>query len=125
MLFAYGPVMLHEALLAAEQLDGHGVSLAVVNQPWLNATDIEWLSAVVRAYRSIFVVEDHGVTGALGDRVLAALAAHQLLQGRRFRVFGVEGFPACGTPAEALAAHGLDGPSLARRVVAALELRPV
>jgi transketolase len=31
-------------------------------------------------------------------------------------VFGVEGWPACGTPAEALRAHGLDGASLARRI---------
>jgi transketolase len=30
--------------------------------------------------------------------------------------FGVEGWPVCGTPAEALRAHGLDGASLAGRI---------
>jgi transketolase len=35
-------------------------------------------------------------------------------------VFGVEGWPMCGTPAEALRAHGLDGESLAERIVSAL-----
>jgi hypothetical protein len=35
-------------------------------------------------------------------------------------VFGVEGWPACGTPSEALAAHVLDGATLAERVASLL-----
>jgi transketolase len=42
------------------------------------------------------------------------------LRGRPLAVFGVEGWPACGPPAEALRAHGLDGASLAERIPAAL-----
>jgi transketolase len=125
VLMAYGPVMLHEALLASELLEREGVSLAVVNHPWLNVFDLEWLSALVEDYSDLFVLEDHGVIGGLGDRLLSTLVRSGLLGGRRFEVFGVEGFPACGTPAEALAAHQLDGASLARRVARALELRPV
>jgi hypothetical protein len=34
--------------------------------------------------------------------------------------FGVEGWPACGTPPEALHAHGLDGASVAVRIERAL-----
>ena len=125
VLFAYGPVMLHEALVAAEILKAQGTSLCVVNQPWLNVFDLDWLAALVRPVPAVFVLEDHGVTGGLGDRLLAALVGGALLERRHFRVFGVDGFPACGTPAEALAVHELDGASLARRVVAALEPRPV
>jgi hypothetical protein len=33
-------------------------------------------------------------------------------------VFGVEGWPACGTPDEALRFHALDGASLAARIAA-------
>ena len=124
LLFAYGPVMLHEALLAAEALETQGVSLAVVNQPWLNTFDTGWLRELVDPHRALFVVEDHGVTGALGDHLLSTLVTLGLLVARSYGVFGVEGLPACGTPAEALGAHQLDGASLARRVVAALELRP-
>jgi transketolase len=124
VLLSYGPVMLHEALLASEILADQGISLAVVNHPWLNAFDIDWLRSVTEPYRAIFVLEDHGLTGALGDHLLSALVQNALLGGRGFRVFGVDGLPACGTPAEALAAHGLDGASLARRVTASLELRP-
>ena len=123
-LFAYGPVMLHEALLAAEILERQGVSLTVVNQPWLNVCDADWLAATIGSRGAVFVLEDHGTTGGLGDHLLPVLVRHRLLRDRHFEVFGIEGFPACGTPAEALAAHRLDGASLARRVVAALELRP-
>ena len=48
--------------------------------------------------------------GGLGDALRRELA------GRAVTVFGVEGWPACGTPPEALRAHGLDGASLARRI---------
>ena len=120
ILFAYGPVMLHEALLAAEQLDERGIAAAVINQPWLNVVDEGWLADVVRGDRPIFVVEDHGSTGGLGDFLLRTLVKQNLLGARPFAVFGVDGPPACGTPAEALAAHALDGESIARRVTASI-----
>jgi transketolase len=125
LLIAYGPVMLNEALVAAELLALQGVTLCVVNQPWLNAVDDDWLSTLVGAYHTLFVLEDHGVTGALGDYLLRRLVALGLLGHRRFQVFGVEGFPACGTPAEALASHRLDGASLMGRVLASIEPRAV
>jgi hypothetical protein len=42
---------------------------------------------------------------------------------RLFTRFGVEGYPACGTPDEALRFHRLDGESLAERIEAALPAR--
>ena len=42
ILFAYGPVMLHEALLAAEILAAQGFGLQVVNMPWLNRVNSDW-----------------------------------------------------------------------------------
>jgi transketolase len=114
ILFAYGPVMLHEALTAAERLDGR---LQVVNLPWLNRVDAEWLAELVEPFGELFVLEDHAPVGALGD------ALRRELPGRAVSVFGVEGWPACGTPAEALRHHGLDGASLADRIGAALPAR--
>ncbi len=111
VLFAYGPVMLHEALLAAELLGGR---LQVVNMPWLNRVDAAWLAELVEPFSEVFVVEDHAPIGGLGDSLRRAL------DGRLITVFGVEGWPACGTPAEALRFHGLDGASLADRVAAVL-----
>jgi transketolase len=115
-LVAYGPVMLHEALVAAEHLKKRGVRLKVVNQPWLNRFDSAWLAELAVGEGPLAVLEDHSPVGGLGDRLRAALVDGGLLGSRRFAVFGVEGWPACGTPAEALAFHRLDGASLAQRV---------
>ncbi len=116
ILFAYGPVMLHEALLAAECLRERGFGLRVVNMPWLNRIDADWLARLVAPYVVIAVLDDHGPVGGLGDHLLAALAQTGAVTGRRFLKCAVEGYPACGTPAEALQHHGLDGISLADRI---------
>jgi len=107
VLLTYGPVMLHEALTASELLDERGIGLEVVNLPWLNRFDADWLEGL-REER-LFVLEDHSPVGALGDALRRA-------QAREVVVFGVEGWPSGGTPGEALAAHGLDGHSLAERI---------
>jgi transketolase len=107
VLLAYGPVMLHEALTASELLDERGLGLEVVDLPWLNRFDSDWLDGLRGA--RLFVLEDHSPVGGLGD-------ALRRVQDREVVVFGVEGWPAGGTPGEALAAHGLDGRSLAERI---------
>jgi transketolase len=117
LLIAYGPVMLHEALSAAEALEGRGTQVQVVNMPWLNRVDSPWLADLVEPFEEIFVVEDHAPVGALGDSL------RRELDGRALTVFGVEGWPACGTPSEALRFHGLDGSSLADRIALALRAR--
>jgi transketolase len=114
VLFAYGPVMLHEALIAAETL---GTRVRVVNMPWLNRVDDSWLAKLVEQFEELFVLEDHAPVGGLGDALRRALA------GRELTVFGVEGWPACGTPTEVLRYHGLDGASLADRITLTLGVR--
>jgi transketolase len=114
VLFAYGPVMLHEALMAAEAL---GDRVQVVNLPWLNRIDADWLADAVEPFDEVFVLEDHAPVGGLGDTV------RRVLPGRAVTVFGVEGWPACGTPAEALGFHQLDGAALAVRIALAVGMR--
>jgi transketolase len=110
VLLAYGPVLLHEALLAADVLAGRGVGLGVVDMPWLNRFDPTWLAALPAR---VYVLEDHAPVGGLGDALRREL-------GRDVTVLGVEGWPACGTPVEALRAHGLDGASVADRIGASI-----
>lgn len=121
ILFAYGPVMLHEALLASELLDARGVHVRVVNMPWLNRVDIAWLQDTVASYRRVYVLEDHAPVGGLGDSLLNCLARWEPPTGRRLIKLAVDGYPACGTPAQALKFHGLDGGSLAERILGDIE----
>ena len=106
--------MLNELLIAAETL---GRRLQVVGMPWLNRIDSAWLADLVEPFGEIFVIEDHAPVGALADAIRRAL------DGRSVTVFGVEGWPACGTPAEALRFHGLDGATLADRIAVVLGTR--
>jgi transketolase len=114
LVFAYGPALLHEALTAAEALAGRGRHVQVTNMPWLNRVDPVWLSELADQFGEIFVLEDHAPVGALADSLRRELG------GLRLTVFGVEGWPACGTPLEALRFHGLDGASLADRIESVL-----
>jgi transketolase len=117
VLFAYGPVMLHEALVAAELLKERGFSLKVVNMPWLNRVDGKWLGETVDPGKPMFVVDNHASYGGLGNCLLGEIMASTTLRHIRLVRFAVEEYPACGTPQEVLGYHQLDGQSLARRVL--------
>jgi len=117
LMFAYGPVMLHEALLASELLAERGFGLKIINMPWLNRVDMAWLSETLKPYANLFVLEDHHPAGGLMDHLLTVCSEKSLLHGKQMIKFAVEGFPACGTPQQALAFHELDGLSLSKRVM--------
>jgi transketolase len=117
LMFAYGPVMLHEALLASELLAERGFGLTVVNMPWLNRVNSSWLAALLKPYSNIFVLEDHHPAGGLMDHLLTACSENNLLDGKQIIKFAVEGYPACGTPQQALAYHQMDGLSLSKRIM--------
>ena len=89
-----------------------GLEVGVVDLPWLDRVDAEWLAETVAGVRDLLVVEDHAPVGALGDTLRRALAT--LPDAPALDVVGVEGWPACGTPAEALRHHSA-GRRVARR----------
>ena len=120
ILFAYGPVMMNEALIAAERLKEQGISLKVVNLPWLNDVDLSWLKDVCAESNDIFTLDNHSGYGGVGDLLLNALMSSPALSSRRLVKFAVDEIPACGTPEEALSYHGLDGQSLAERILASM-----
>jgi len=117
VLFSYGPVMLHEALTAAEMLAAQEFSLKVVNLPWLNRIDDTWLAETIGNGQTIFSLDNHSEYGGLGDLLLNALMSSDSLRDKKLIKFAVEEHPACGTPPEALSYHKLDGKSLADRVL--------
>lgn len=117
VIFAYGAVMLHEALLASELAEKLNFSLEVMNMPWLNRIDTAWLKDAITKHHSIYVLEDHMCVGGLGDRLLDELVKNELIYNRKFQRFGLNELPACGTPEEVLKYHGLDGNSLCQKII--------
>jgi len=116
-IIAYGPVMLNEALLCAENLEENGgPGVKVINMPWLNRIDLPWLNETLGPVKKIFTIDDHAISGGLGDFLLTELYPTGMLKKRELHRFGIEGMPACGTPQEALRYHRLDGASLTKRI---------
>lgn len=120
ILLGYGPVMLNEALTASEALESKGISLKVVNLPWLNRIDQNWLAETIGACETVFAIDDHSVYGGLGDHLLNSFMASDKLRHKQLVKFGIEEHAACGTPPEALRYHKMDGTSLAERIAAEL-----
>ncbi|MEJ2282842.1 MAG: 1-deoxy-D-xylulose-5-phosphate synthase N-terminal domain-containing protein [Desulfobacterales bacterium] len=121
ILFAYGPVMMNEALTAAELLQPEGIALKIVNLPWLNEVDLDWLEEVSGDCEFLFSLDNHSGYGGLGDLLLNGMMSSPTLRGRRLIKYAVDDFPACGTPGEALGYHKLDGRSLAKRIAGAIQ----
>jgi transketolase len=118
VIFGYGPVMLYEALLAGGLLEKDGISLKVVNMPWLNGADQDWLDNTVGSIKQVFVLDNHFPRGGLGDLIVNDMMQSDKLKDKYFKKFAIEEYPACGTPHEALKYHGLDGASLSKRILA-------
>ncbi|NEO38085.1 MAG: transketolase [Moorea sp. SIOASIH] len=114
ILFGYGPVLLPQAYQAAQLLaQNHGITLKVVNLPWLNFVDLDWLEQILQGYSWVFTLDNHYVIGGQGDRIVSGLAELGLSGQIQVRQFGVLDIPKCGQNQEVLRAHRLDAESLA------------
>jgi transketolase len=111
----YGPVLLSEAFRAAERLEQRGLSVGVVNLPWLNHVDRAWFLGAISGLKHIFSLDNHYAVGGQGDRIAEILATASMLAPPRLHRFAVESWPACGANADVLRRHGLDAESLAER----------
>jgi transketolase len=117
----YGPVLMSSAWRAADDLADHGIEAAVIDLPWLNRIDDEWVANVLGRFPLIVTLDNHYVTLGQGVMVSAALAR----TGARADIasVGLTDVPACGGNVEVLAHHGLDAPSLVRTVSRSLAAR--
>jgi transketolase len=105
-------ITLHEALQAAERLEGEGISARVIDLYSVKPVDTETLRAAAEATGGrILTVEDHWPEGGIGDAVLEALSDGET-PARVVRL-AVRDMPASGKPAELLAAAGIDAEHIA------------
>ena len=117
VLFTYGPVMIHEAIKSHELLLDEGYTLKIVNMPWLNRVDVDWLRQCVKDINSVYVLEDHAANGGLGDFLLRKMVKESILMQKSFEIMAVEEMPAWGNPAEVLKHHGVDHESLKKKIL--------
>jgi transketolase len=106
--FGYGPWMLANVWEAADRLAAHGVSVKIVNLPWLNRLDSRWLEDTIGSIRQIVTLDNHYVHGGQGDMIAARVAGLGLRPTARVTRIGVTELPQCGTNDEVLQYHKLD-----------------
>lgn len=112
VVFGYGPWMLSNAFEAARVLADKGIELKVVNLPWLNRVDGNWLRDTIGPIRHVFTLDNHYVHGGQGDMIAAAVAGLALDPAVRVTRIGLTALPECGTNEEVLAHHRLDSDGL-------------
>jgi transketolase len=115
VVIGYGPVLLTQAHQA---LDTLGMSIKLVNLPWLNRVDRAWLAETLGEARWLFTLDNHYRAGGQGEMLCAAVA--ELGRALRVRRFAVESIPLSGQNDEILKAHGLDADALGAGILAAV-----
>ena len=100
-----------EALLAAEALEAEGISAEVLNVPTVKPLDEAAIIASLKKTGCAVVAEEHNMAGGLGEAV-AAVSASAVPAPIAF-VNGADRFGQSGTPAELLAAYGLNAEAIA------------
>jgi transketolase len=104
-------ITVHEALEAAEELAGDGVSVRVIDCYSLKPIDGGTLAAAAMETGRIVTVEDHWPEGGLGEAVLGALAERGV--SARVSRLAVTEMPRSGKPDELLARYGIDAVAIA------------
>lgn len=120
-VIACGPLV-HNALLAAAELEKEKISVRVINNPSVKPLDEEAILAAAKAAKAVVTVEEHQVAGGMGSAVAELLA-------KSFPVpvefIGVQNrFGESGSPFELLEAFGMGVAHIKEAVKRAMARKP-
>jgi len=121
LVIGYGPVMLAEAMRAAAMLSSSsGVELRIVDLPWLNFVEDDWLIQLMEQTQHVFTLDNHYIAGGQGEFIAARLASLPNASSLTVTHLGLTKVPVCGRNDEVLEHHGLSGAQIAMRIEARL-----
>ena len=123
VVIGYGPWLLSNAWHAIEGLASSGVTIRLVNLPWLNRVDPAWLKEAIGDCRSVVLLDNHYAHGGQAEMLAATIAGLALDPVVQVSRLGVTELPECGTNDEVLEYHGLDIASLTEALRAAAASR--
>src|SRR3989338_4429878 len=93
-------LMVHEAVVAAEELAKEGISAMVINNHTIKPIDRKTIISAAKKTGAIVTAEEHQVYGGLGSAVSEVLAEHYPVPVRMVGIFDT--FGESGAPAELL-----------------------
>ena len=111
-IFATGPLV-HNALLAARELEGQGIGVTVTNVHTIKPLD-QTIVDIAKKAGAVVTVEEHQIAGGFGSAVAELLARECPLP---IEFIGVHDmFGQSGTPKELIAHYKMDAPSIIEAV---------
>jgi transketolase len=102
--------MVSRAVEAAERLRGDGISVRVINMPFVDPLDEATVLEAARETRGIVTVEEGIVSGGLGAAVASLVAQNQPVP---MRILGINGFAPTGSASYLLDHFGLNADGIA------------
>jgi transketolase len=102
--------LLHNALMAAEELQKKGIGACVLHMPTIKPLDTEALEAFAKNHQALVTVEEHQIVGGLAGAVAEHLS--QTVP-TKIACIGVhDSFGESGEPEELISHFGMDTPSI-------------
>lgn len=117
-IIGYGP-LIHNAMLAAGELEKEGVSVRVINMHTIKPLDTEIIIAAAKECGAIVTVEEHQIIGGLGSAVAETLGEN--LPVPMERVGMRDCFGESGTPEELIEHFGMGVSSIKKMVLKVLK----
>lgn len=119
-VIACGP-MVYESLVAAEKLQGEGISCAVLDLHTIKPIDRETVVEWAKKTGLVVTVEEHQVDGGMGGAVAEVLSAEYPVPVRRHGIYGQ--FCESGSAFELLKKYKLDADGIASVVKESMEMK--
>ncbi|UCE68376.1 MAG: transketolase family protein [Flavobacteriaceae bacterium] len=116
-IFATGHLV-WEALTAAENLDGQGISAEVINIHTIKPIDVDAIVASATKTGCVVTAEEHNYLGGMGESVARVLATHRPTP-QEF-IATRDTFGESGTPDQLMEKYGLNNNAIEKAVVKVL-----
>ncbi len=101
-------------------MERNGLSARIINMPWLNRVDADWLLKVLDGTEVLYSIENHSNHGGLSDELARVLSADpQRFHAVKLKVMGVEGFAQSGQVDETLHAYHLSVDAIVKSILQA------
>jgi transketolase len=102
--------------MAAEKLQKDlGKKIKVINLPWLNCLDFEWLSRELGQIVNIISMDNHYLIGGQGDRISELFSSHKF-SGKKLHRIALQTVPNSGSNAECLLKYKMDSNGIIEKV---------
>ncbi len=114
-IITYGPLLLSTAVDASRIVyKEKGISVKVINLPWLNRVDCTWLKGELSECSKVIVIDNHYLLGGQGQLVATAITQSRIEV--VLKHFGINDIPPSGTSPQVLQALGLNSDAIVKAI---------